>query len=386
MFSDPNLDAPPPRSQFRRPWSPEPYDVDSSPYNRWDDTQYHVQSDQVHHGITPHPQRRREASEVSVEALDLADYARTLRTRQAEDPYPAFPSQIQQQAHYPPSSFPPIPQLTRSRDSLAPHPPSLVSHGTLSSNGTHHTSASLAPSRARHATRRPFSLPATPHNSSQASSSRVRLEHAQRGPPYIMDPTVNFSSDEIDISNFPKWSRGWYNSANSSARHNPPDTDIYTPLPTSHLNSTKKKSPFDPGYVHDPRSANPYNTYNSDPYDPYDPPPPLSSLGGDSRNTLPWSNDPPEYGPPLDSMLKEERMRMLEREFGSTGKKTNKDQGKALVDDDGKPLVGTIDEKGNLVTSGPKRRAVFRALQVILSIGACIPAIYAAVVSNHSPL
>lgn len=34
---------------------------------------------------------QRETSEVSVEALDLADYARTLRSRQTEDPYPAFP-------------------------------------------------------------------------------------------------------------------------------------------------------------------------------------------------------------------------------------------------------------------------------------------------------
>jgi len=188
-----------------------------------------------------------------------------------------------------------------------------------------------------------------------------------------MDPTVNLSADEIDISNFPKWSRGWYNSNNSKSR---PEPDIYTPLPTSHLNSAKKQSPFDPGYVHDS-----YGTYNSDPYNAYDLPPPLSSLGGDSRDMLPWSNDPPEYGPPLDPMLKEERMRMLEREFGNNGKKKGKDLGKSLVDEDGKPLVGTVDEKGNLVTSGPKRRIAFRALQIILAIGACIPAIYAAVVS-----
>ncbi|CAA7271855.1 unnamed protein product [Cyclocybe aegerita] len=157
----------------------------------------------------------------------------------------------------------------------------------------------------------------------------------------------------------------------------PKIADIYTQLPTSHLDSGKKKSPFDPGYVHDPYN---YNSYNpSDPYSPYDLPPPLSSIGHDSRDVLPWSNDPPEYGPPLDPMLKEERMRMLEREFGSKGKDKGKGNGKALVDEDGRPLVGTVDEKGKLVTTGPKRRITLRLLQIVFAAGACIPAIYAAI-------
>ncbi len=93
--------------------------------------------------------------------------------------------------------------------------------------------------------------------------------------------------------------------------------------------------------------------------------------------------DPPEYGTPLDPMLKEERMRMLEREFGSKGNKgKSKDSGRGLVDGDGKPLVGTVDSKGHLVTSGPKRRILIRVLELILAVGACIPAIYAAVVRS----
>ena len=99
---------------------------------------------------------------------------------------------------------------------------------------------------------------------------------------------------------------------------------------------------------------------------------------------MPWSNDPPEYGPPLDPMLKEERMRMLEREFGSKGKGKGKSDGLALVDDEGKPLVGTVDPKGYLVTTGPKRRVFVRTLQIILAAGASVPAIYAAVVSHLS--
>jgi len=91
--------------------------------------------------------------------------------------------------------------------------------------------------------------------------------------------------------------------------------------------------------------------------------------------------DPPEYGPPLNPILKEERMRMLEREFGSNGKKgKNRDTG--FFDDDGMPKVGSVDEKGNIVTSGPKRRILFRVLQIILAAGACVPAIYASLVGG----
>jgi len=372
MFSDSNLDSPPPQSQFRRPWSPEPFDPhpsSSTTHNRLQNVHYEEQDqpqERNFFGPSSHRQQRREASEVSVEALDLADYARTLRVRQAEDPYPPFPSRITQQNSYPPSSFPALLPLVHSRSSLA-QPPSLVSRGpTLSSTTTHHTSSS-----GRQPGRRPFSMPVTPLPSSHAGSSR------HRGPYIVEAESHPTPSEEIDISRFPKWSRDWYN-ANTASTYptNPiqiPADDIYSPLPVSHLN---KKSPFDPGYVHDP-----YNSNNI-----YDPPPPLSSVGYDSlRDMVPWSNDPPDYGPPLDPMLKEERMRMLEREFGSKAKGKSKSDGLALVDEEGKPLVGTVDPKGNLVTTGPKRRVFFRSLQIILAAGASIPAIYAAVVSHLSP-
>ncbi|PPQ63269.1 hypothetical protein CVT24_006794 [Panaeolus cyanescens] len=382
-YSDPILDAPPPTSQLeyrRRPWSPDPL-FPSSSTNALGGEQYTAADDLIPRS---HLRPRREASDVSVEALDLADYARTLRARQAEDPYPAFPSQLRQ-VHHPPSSYPTRPHPVGSRDSFEQHPPSLVSRGpTLSSTSTHHTLSSNPPSQGRRTTRRPFSLPNTPV-ASQASSSRGHLPPSSYKNPRIFEagghPT---SSDEIDISNFPKWSRGWYDSNNSSPKYNTPTSNVsrsfdpndnYTPIPLSRLDSAKGKgkSIFDPGYNHSP-----FDTYGHDTYDPYDPPPPVSSIGHESsRNLLPWSTDPPEYGPPLDPLLKEERMRMLEREFGTNAKK--KDQNvNPWVDEEGKPLVGTVDKSGNLVTAGPKKRVFVRSLQIILALGAAIPAIYAA--------
>jgi hypothetical protein len=80
-------------------------------------------------------------------------------------------------------------------------------------------------------------------------------------------------------------------------------------------------------------------------------------------------------------LTKEERMRMLEREFGPNSKKM---KGKGLgdfTDEDGKPLIGTVDAQGYLVTQGPKKRTAARILQTLFALGAGIPAIYAAIVS-----
>jgi len=67
---------------------------------------------------------------------------------------------------------------------------------------------------------------------------------------------------------------------------------------------------------------------------------------------------------------------MLEREFGSKGK--GKGKTSDYVDEDGKPLVGTVNEKGKLVTQGPKKRIALRFLQLILALGAGLPSIYVA--------
>ena len=75
-----------------------------------------------------------------------------------------------------------------------------------------------------------------------------------------------------------------------------------------------------------------------------------------SREFVPWGSDPPEYNAtPLNPLLKEERLRMLEREFGTT-----KARSSDFLDESGKPLIGTVDVEGNLVTQGPKKRFALR--------------------------
>lgn len=70
---------------------------------------------------------------------------------------------------------------------------------------------------------------------------------------------------------------------------------------------------------------------------------------------------------------------MLEREFGakSKGRAGPSDE---FLDDSGKPLIGSVDAKGNLVTQGPRKRAALRFLQVLLAAVAATPSIYAAIV------
>ncbi|KAJ6502401.1 hypothetical protein C8R45DRAFT_1209962 [Mycena sanguinolenta] len=368
MYSTPHLDTPPPQSQFRRPWSPEPFDPTPSssrngtrPFHEpyYGNNQYAPQQDyQPDYGYDypdygAVPRGRREASDVSVEALDLADYAMTLRAHQA-GPY---------QGHYGQDMvYPPSPPANRP---LA-RPPSVVSRmDTLSSN-THSTP--------RRTPRRPFSLPppSTQSHSSRTSHPRSAQSHNR---PYLNN-SPRFQQQpgridpEIDITSFPSWSRDWYKPRPSPA--SPPD--IYTALPPSSWNS-KRNSPFDPSNVLRPESFAPSSEAHYDPY---------MSMGHDSsRDLLPWSSEPPEYGPGIDDSLKEERMRMLEREFGpnakSSGLPTTTDNGEFL-DENGQPLIGTVNAKGNLVTKGPKKRTTLRVAQVLLSMAASIPAIYAALV------
>ncbi|KAJ7097788.1 hypothetical protein B0H15DRAFT_901569 [Mycena belliarum] len=373
MYSDPRLDTPPPQSQFRRPWSPDPYDPLPSTRNNRNPRQYHepyfqgLQYAPDEQDFQPngydYPEytsapRRREASEVSVEALDLADYAMTLRARQA-DPF---------QGHYGRDMYPPSPPANRP---LAVRPPSVVSRmDTLSSN-THASS-----SRGRRQARRPFSLPppSIHSHSSHPHSSSPRSANSHNYP-YLHNPSLpprqapHSSEPDIDTAHFPAWSRNWYNNKPKPAPASAPD--IYTALPPSSWNS--KRSPFDPG-----------NTLRSDAfpqsYDAYDPYlHPSSSLGYDSsRDLLPWSSEPPEYGPTIDASLKEERIRMLEREFGPNAKGKGPAANGDFMDENGKPLVGTVDSKGKLVTKGPRKRMALRITQILLSLAAAIPSIYAA--------
>ncbi|KAF9469264.1 hypothetical protein BDZ94DRAFT_1152261 [Collybia nuda] len=339
------LDTPPPNSRFRRPWSPEPYDPLPSTSRGGQGVERMSQFPEDDHPqrLPKESQIYRENSDVSVEALDLADYAMTLRTRQAEGPYPPFSQPIS----YPPSSMRPLESKTSLR------PPSVSRGETISSN-THTSTSQMRGSRSR-----PFSLPPSSRDSSAASN---RMNPSL----YLGEHQIRPQDQNLNISHFPPWSRSWYRT-NNLLPSSPPD--IYTPIPTSHLNSTNQ-SPFDPGYVHKEHLS------NSDPYSYA----PTSSFGHDStRDLLPWSNDPPDYGSPIDASIKEERIRMLEREFGPKAKGKARDVDR-FVDEGGKPLIGTVDDGGNLVTQGPRKRIAIRCLQILMAFAASVPAIYAALV------
>ncbi|KXN80986.1 hypothetical protein AN958_06498 [Leucoagaricus sp. SymC.cos] len=374
------LDSPPPprlHTYHRpRPWSPDPngpLPAISSLANR------DYTNDDPYSTSVPLARQRREASEASIEALDLADYARTLQTRQPEDPYPAsqqerYPQSQHTQDHfpsYPPGSF--IPEARGSRDSLSP--PSLVSRGvTSSSTGTTSTSRGG---------RRPFSLP-TPNSSQYALHSSSRSHRPQ---PRIVEPRPTYpgtNPSEIDISQFPAWSRSWYQPANRVNPHSPPPIDdLYTAIPPSNFNTGKDKNKnlFDPDYVHYDQEYYP-GTNPSALSDPVFAPP--SSMGHDStRELLPWNHS--DNTAAVDPLTKEERMRMLEREFGPNSGKGKGRSGGDFLDENGKPLIGTVDEKGNLVTQGPKKRVAVRVFQTLLALGAGVPAIYAAVVIKPNP-
>ncbi|KAG6814590.1 hypothetical protein H0H92_000119 [Tricholoma furcatifolium] len=308
-----------PHPQFRRPWSPEPFNAAE-----------HTQSI----ASTPQP-RHREVSDASVEALDLADYSRTLQIRQ-EDRFPSSPP-------HPRTSLDTLPQ------------PSLVSrNGTLSTNLHSRSSQS----------HRPFSVP-PPSQHFGATS------HRPTDSLYGLEARTQAYESEIDITRFPAWSRNWYNT-NGSVVGPTSLPDIYTPIPTSYLNPKFKRSPFDLGQLH-PTSED----LSSDP-NAFTPAP---SYGHEStRDLLPWGPDPVNAGP-IDSNLKEERMRMLEREFGPKAKDKGfieTDDGQ-ILDENGVPVIGTVDAKGNLVTQGPKKRAALRVLQILLTLAAGGPSIYAAV-------
>lgn len=158
---------------------------------------------------------------------------------------------------------------------------------------------------------------------------------------------------EIDISHFPAWSRNWYETRKKNSL---PEYDLDAP-PLARI------SIFDPSFK--PNDNDPFPSYDSDMF---------PSRSTTREYYLPWSSDPHENGRPIDTETKEERIRMLEREFGQKAKPPCD----AFTDESGRPHVGTVDANGNLITVGPKKRAAVRALQILLALVAAVPSIYAA--------
>lgn len=328
MYPTHRLETPPPASRFRRPWSPEPFDPD--PHGGLGDYQL---------GETIQSQGRRESSDVSVEALDLADYARTLhrnelRTREAVtfQPYDA----------YPPS--PPAIRPLSSRNSFV-STPSLSSSPSSSPSYTTHS-----PGRVHRGQHRPFSFP-VPHVSVQ--SHPTYSSHSNLAPTYVSDGILRTPpaglDDEIDIAQFPRFTRHWYDPGLTDPTYGQPRLDA---------------DMFDPTY-------SPYNSKALSPEStPYTPPylPSQASYSSRDIGAVPWGQSSAE-GPPIDAEIKEERVRMLEREFGKHAEQEEE------------KLVGSVDSNGRLITEGPKKRIATRWTQVLFALLSGVASIYAAVVS-----
>ncbi|KAH9945878.1 uncharacterized protein BXZ73DRAFT_37303 [Epithele typhae] len=334
-YPDHWLEAPPPPSRFRRPWSPDPYDPlphtsrqlprDQDPYRS------------VGQWVS---ERRREPSDVSVEALDLADYSQTLhRNQHYLSQQPAFNAY---------DAYPPSPRGHRPLarvDSLSP--PSLMSG---SSEQSHSVGPHSPPARRPFSLPPPSSFPSTPRGGYSSSNGF----HGRQ------DPRVASPDTEFDIAQFPSFAQGWY----GRERGNP-----LAPPHSAHGHEgegTPKRNPFDPALIneYDP-FADPYNSYSSPPPSyPYG-----SSYGphsGSSRDNhiVPWNADSEER--PVDPGTKEERIRMLEREFGKDAGKTGEPE----------TLVGSVDLRGRLITEGPRKRLATRWIQVLLSLATAVASLY----------
>ncbi|TFY67043.1 hypothetical protein EVJ58_g1879 [Rhodofomes roseus] len=329
MYSDYRLDTPPPSSRFRRPWSPDPQDslppmpqtVDNDALDTFQPGRY--------------LSRQREPSDVSMEALDLADYAAHLRQQPSSHPQPDFNAY---------DSYPPSPRAGRP---LASSPDSMQAPSLVSPSASSAPSMSEVGSRVPH--RRPFSMP--PPSFPQRSHPSLSASGRGHYDPYVRVAGTGTDS-EFDIAAFPSFSRAWYEADKARA---PP---LSPPSLQGHGPGATKLSPFDPAYPTP-------DYYDSDPYT-LSPPPSYNNRS--SRDLVPWGSDPTEADAPVDPETKEERMRMLQAEFGGkqVGTPGEEDEEKA----------GSVDGKGKLITEGPKKRLAVRCIQVLLVIAACIASVY----------
>ncbi|KAI5124567.1 hypothetical protein M0805_003087 [Coniferiporia weirii] len=311
MYSPHRLDSPPPPSHFRRPWSP----LELESYRQ-----------------SAMQRQRREASDVSFEALDLADYARILprdsadnmRLSMNDSHYPDYPST-------PPRSFP----LSRGDSRLTL--PSLASGG---SDSSHVPSPNFGPATP---TYRPFSLP--PPRISQPPVS----PGPGRSVNYLWDAEHHNASDEaeVDISTFPEWSKDWYKNRR--------------PRPRSNV----LQAPYDP-----------FQPYESTHFSPshgsiYSPSQPQSVASDSHRNLLPWSADDDGHIVGIPPEVREERLKLLEKEFGSSSAKGDDWHDEIKV-------IGSVNADGNIITPGPKKRIAMRWAQGTFSLGAAMASLYSA--------
>jgi len=268
-------------------------------------------------------------------ALLRSDYARTLNPH----PFTGDPT-------YDDYLLPP-PRSVSAASHASLNPPSLIS-----SRGTP-TSQSYSTPSPRHATRRAFP-PSIPISYLSQPSIYDPLDNALYSPD-ILHPSIDttfsrggISNSEIDISQFPAWSRGWY-AKDIKSKADPQLEASHAPF-------------FNPSY---------HPTGLTATYDPY-----AATNSSSSRDFVPWSStDTTNHDLPLDPGLKEERIRMLEHEFRMDAEAPVKEP------------VGSVNKKGRLVTDGPKKRVAVRVIETVLALGIAVSVIYAAlwIKTPHPP-
>lgn len=269
-----------------------------------------------------HVQRLGEDSE-SVDALDLADYARRIQPEYPPSPPPARPFSVASRT---------TPSLVSSPDSLS----SQSNSGAPYYNSRAQRHFSLPPPASSYNS---FDMPRTPHDDAGWSPYiRNSLDSVQEYPDPSYAGVPRDADSELDIAHFPAWSRHWY------AKEKPP---------SSKIPANERPSFFDPTY----KSSTDFS--------------PLSHQSHSSRDVLPWGPDGPNYGAPVDEGTKEERVRMLEREFGKEA-----EPGPAAPE---ARVVGSVDNKGRLITKGPRKRLAARAVEILLALAIAASSIYAAI-------
>ena len=310
QYSSLPLDDYPSNSLSRRPWSP----IHDSNANRY----------------------QREASEPSFEALDLADYAATLRDR--NDAHRVFTPKA--------SSLPCSPR-TDTRFHLdqpsTPQTASFLSSRTPIRSPPIRLSVHDSPLRSQSH----LSLSTFPNG----SPLRQSLPSCTSGAPWSvtngylasdrsMPGKYDIGSEGVDMADFPAWSRPWF--SKNVLQHDPSHfSTAGTPSLTSHHGSLV---PGSDAYSH--------------------------------PKLLPWTGEADlaeASSPYVSPEVKEARMRALHEEFGKNV---------GPIEDEGDP-IGGIDRKGGLVTDGPRKRASARVSQGLLALGAVIASLYAAVVSSR---
>lgn len=341
-----------------------------------------------------HYRRRREASELSVEALDLADYTHTIHRQPGPSTTPFYQRPI-----FPPLSSPqinePLPETysryptprrspidadvpivdrpfsaqSRSSAGRSIGPPPSLAASLTTSNNSHRQLITPSPRRnQRHLSLPPVAPGGWPVSREPAIFSSSSNQSHQGGG-YLGSPRSN----SPDIRTFPKWSRAWYDSEASKKRKSAPADPFATNGP-SMIPSVDSRKTINEQFNSLPQEADlgvwpPQASANYSPHRQSYPMQPQND------SPLPWGQQdpPPDY---ISPEAQQERMRMLEKEFG--------EDGKARIWQDPQEMIGGVDEAGELITDGPRRRSAVRWTQTLFAVIVAATGIYGALAIHPS--